>query len=395
MKKEKKSLGLYFHIPFCVRKCAYCDFYSFSPEKEEEDFVANYVSAMMLQMEDAHDSCRDYIVDTIYFGGGTPSLMPIKQFERIFNSIKHNFRIAKDTEITVEVNPATANVKYLRALRHLGANRLSIGLQSANDAELKLLGRIHSLKEFENTFEDARDAGFKNISVDIMYGIPNQTPESLRSTIEYVTSIRPEHISMYNLKLEEGTPLWKMRDSLILPDEDTEYNMYTSSVEYLASQGFERYEISNFSLKGNVSRHNCRYWNCDEYLGIGASAHSYFGGERYSMIRNASRYIDGLQILDAGIKIIDESRIISKRESMNEYIMLRMRLDEGIDGDVFREKYGIDFGEKFGKYLDEYIPDGFVRRIGNRYSFTTKGMFVSNYILSAVLDFTPEFSFNV
>ncbi len=386
--KDKKTLGLYLHIPFCIKKCNYCDFYSFAPSDDEA--VERYVSAMMLQMEDISEACRGHVVDTVYFGGGTPSLLKAKQFSRLMDSIRRNFKLSRDAEITAEANPGTVDKKYLKAWRKLGINRLSLGMQSMNDGELNTLGRIHSPEDFESAFESARDAGFTNISVDIMYGLPGQTMKSLADTLRHAVMMDPDHISLYCLKIEEGTPFFAMRDTLDIPDDDTEYDMYMKSVDFLATRGYERYEMSNFAREGKYSRHNMKYWNCDEYIGIGASAHSYFGGERYSVIRNAESYINGLEVLESGINIIDESRFIRYEESMNEYVMLRMRLDAGVDMNVFEERFGVDFYKKFGHLLEEYIEGGFVRRIGDSYSFTSKGMFVSNYILSAVLDFAPE-----
>lgn len=388
MKSEKKTLGLYLHIPFCAQKCAYCDFYSYAPG--DEGIKKNYVSAMMLQMEDISGACREHVIDTVYFGGGTPSLLPLSQVERLLYSIRHNFKLSKGAEITFEANPGTVNLKYLKGLHKLGINRLSLGMQSANNAELKVLGRIHSVEDFGQTYKDARAAGFTNISVDVMYGLPGQSEASFERTLEYVADLEPEHISLYCLKIEEGTPFFAMRDTLSLPDDDTEYEMYSNAVKYLNSQGYERYEMSNFARGGNMSRHNLKYWNCEEYIGIGASAHSYFCGERYSVVRDTETYINGLEVLEANIPIICESRMIDMAESMNEYVMLRMRLDEGVNGSEFRARYGVDFWKKFGMYLDEYVSDGFVKKNGENYSFTTKGMFVSNYILSAVLDFSPQ-----
>ncbi len=386
--KEKKTLGLYLHIPFCAKKCDYCDFYSFTPSDKKA--VESYVSAMMLQMEDISDACRSHVVDTVYFGGGTPSMLPISQFSRLMDSVRRNFRIAKDAEITSEANPGTVDLKYLKALRKLGINRLSLGMQSLDDGELKTLGRIHSAEQFTATYEAARRAGFDNISVDIMYGLPGQTLSSFVDTLRGVTMIDPDHISLYCLKIEENTPFFAMKDTLSLPDDDAEYDMYMKAVDFLSSRGYERYEMSNFARDGKYSRHNMKYWNCDEYIGIGASAHSYFGGERYSVIRNAESYINGLEILQLQIPIIEGSRIIEKNESMNEYVMLRMRLDAGVDMNEFKARYGVDFYSKFGHLLEEYVEGGFVKRIGDSYAFTSRGMFVSNYILSAVLDFSPE-----
>ncbi len=386
--KERKKLGLYLHIPFCQSKCAYCDFYSFKPG--DSDFMEDYVSAMMLQMEDNSHACRHHSVDTVYFGGGTPSSLPLPQVKRLIESAKRSFKLEKDAEITFEVNPGTVNAKYLKSLRKLGINRLSIGLQSASNGELKILGRIHTVEDFGETYKWARDAGFENISLDLMYGLPGQTVESFMYSLRYATEIAPEHISLYCLKLEEGTPFFRMRDRLMLPGEDAEYEMYCEAVEYLESEGYCRYEMSNFAKEGRYSAHNLKYWNCEEYIGIGASAHSYFDAERYSIVRNAEAYISALEMPEAGIRFIDESRIIDRYESMNEYVMLRMRLEDGVSGDMFQRIYGEDFYTMFGQYLDEYVEGGFVLKRGNRYSFTTKGMFVSNYILSAVLDFESE-----
>lgn len=384
----KKALGIYLHIPFCAKKCAYCDFYSFAPEGE--NFIERYVSAMMLQIEDMAGSCRDYVIDTVYFGGGTPTMLPIRQFRRLFESVRRNFKLSKNVEITVEANPGTVNLHTLKTIRKLGVNRLSFGMQSAIDSELKALGRIHTACQFEESFKNARKAGFDNISVDVMYGIPDQTLSSLTKTLEYLCNLAPEHISFYCLKLEKGTPFYENRENLTLPDDDTEYDMYTESVRLLTDNGFCRYEMSNFSVPGKESRHNLKYWNCDEYLGIGASAHSYFGGRRFSIARDAMAYIDSMEIPEAGIEIYEENRTIENEESMNEYVMLRMRLDEGINIGEFKRRYGVNFYDKFGKYFDEYIPDGFVKKDGGRYAFTTKGMFVSNYILSTILDFPDD-----
>ena len=391
MKKTKKPLGLYIHIPFCLKKCAYCDFYSCTGC--DPDLVHHYISSCMLQMEDLSESCRGYEVDTVYVGGGTPTTLPIKEFERLLSAVERNFKLSKYAEITTEANPATADKKYLKALRKLGVNRLSIGFQSANISELKLLGRIHTVEDFANMYKDARAAGFDNISVDLMYGIPAQSMQSFQSTLEYVCDMNPEHLSLYCLKIEEGTPFHEMRDSLELPGEDAEYDMYMWAVDYLRGRGYDRYEISNFAKEGYYSRHNYKYWNADEYIGIGTAAHSYFGGERYSIIKNIYDFIDGIEIPETNMKLIEGSKTLSFRERMSEYVMLRMRLDEGVNAADFETLFGTDFHGFCGKHLDEYVKDGFVIREGRNYRFSSKGMFVSNYILSTVLDFEPDTSF--
>jgi oxygen-independent coproporphyrinogen-3 oxidase len=384
MLNSRKPLGLYIHIPFCKSKCEYCDFCSFVPNSQ--GVVEHYTDALILQMEDWSDKCRKYGVDSVYFGGGTPTYLDTKHLIRIINAVYDNFRVSPKAEISMECNPATADFKELRKLRRAGVNRLSIGLQSANDNELRALGRIHSYKDFEGIFQDARKAGFENISVDLMYGIPDQTEKSFAHTLSAVTALGPDHLSLYSLKIEPGTPFADKEKELALPDEDTEYSMYSNAVRYLAAKGYERYEISNFAKPGQACLHNLKYWHCDEYLGLGASAHSYFGGERIATTRNVRDYIDGLEIINADINIVESSVSVNSRECMDEYVMLGMRLEEGVNAADFEARFGTSFEAKYGKRLAEYEKDGFVAVADGNYRFTTDGMFVSNYILSGVLD---------
>lgn len=387
-KKKKKTLGLYIHIPFCKSKCEYCDFCSFVPNNEA--VIEHYTDALLLQMEDWREKCRPYEIDTIYIGGGTPTYLDLPHMQRIIDGVWRNFKIAKNAEFSMESNPATVTLEGLRRLRRLGVNRLSIGMQSSSDAELKALGRTHSVAESEAAFNDARRAGFDNISVDLMYGIPQQNVDSFMNSLAFVASRAPEHISLYALKIEDGTPFARRRETLVLPGEDAEYDMYMRAVDYLDARGYNRYEISNFAKPGCESRHNLKYWHCDEYLGLGASAHSYFGRERFSSTRVVRDYIDGLEIIGSDINIVASCDKIRSRESMDEYVMLGMRLDEGINIRKFDERFGVSFEEKYGHLLDEYVKDGFVVRDGESYRFTSNGMFVSNYILSSVLDLGVE-----
>lgn len=380
----RKPLGLYVHIPFCRSKCEYCDFCSFVPNSEY--LIEHYVDALILQMEDWSYKCRNRDVDSIYIGGGTPTYLSTKHLTRIFNAIYDNFKVSRKAEISIECNPATVDLKALKKLRRLGVNRISIGLQSANDNELQELGRIHSYEEFKETFENARRAGFDNINVDIMYGIPDQTDRSFFRTLSAVTSLSPDHISLYALKIEDNTPFAERRESLNLPDEDTEYGMYVRAVKYLAEKGYERYEISNFAKKGYACLHNLKYWNCDDYLGLGASAHSYFNGERFALTRSVRDYIDGLEIINNDIQVVVSSDKTDSDEAIEEYVMLGMRLEEGISISEFESRFGISFTEKYGARLDEFIADGFVVKTEDSYKFTSAGMFVSNYILSEILD---------
>ena len=375
--KGKKSLGLYIHIPFCLRKCAYCDFCSFDNLDEGERRV--YADALVRQIESWRQRCEGYSVDTVFFGGGTPTLMPISAFDRIFEALHRNFSIEAGAEVSMECNPATGGEEYFRELRRLGVNRLSIGCQSLDDGELRKIGRLHSSADFVDTYGAARRAGFDNINADLIYGLPEQSTEKFLSTVRGFCSLAPEHISAYCLKVEEGTPFGKMGGSLILPDEDAQFEMYSRGREMLEGAGYGRYEISNFARPGYESRHNLKYWNCDEYLGLGLAAHSYFGGERFACHRDMARYIVGEYLEGEPIKIDSD-------ESETEYVMLRMRLREGLRFDEYSERFGRDAREKYGERFAPFVKSGHVISDGESFVFSEEGIFVSNYILSSVLD---------
>lgn len=376
-KAEKKKLGLYLHVPFCVQKCLYCDFCSFAGAKEQ---MGAYVDRLCRDVREYSKRCDAYEVDTVYFGGGTPTLLPIAELNRIMDSIYKYYSVSGSAEISVECNPATADLDYFKSMRNLGINRLSIGLQSVHDGELKALGRIHTYSDFLSTYNDARKAGFDNVSADLMYGIPNQTYESFSETLSTLVSLSPEHISAYGLKIEDGTPFGKMKNELKLPDEDTEYDMYMHLSNYLSENGYAKYEISNFSHKGRESRHNIKYWKGDDYLGIGVAAHSYFVGERFANSRNITEYINNTDITES-------KRKISDHEKITEFVMLGMRLASGVSRAEFCDKFDFSFDELYGERFKKYINSGFVVDNGDNIFFSDKGFFVSNYILSDVLDF--------
>ena len=403
---QKKKLGLYVHIPFCHAKCAYCDFYSQSGATDA--LMQRYVDAVLLQMEDYSAAARSYVVDSVFIGGGTPTALPVDTMCELLAGIKRNFNLSRGAEFTIEANPATVTLASLKKYRKMGVNRISIGLQSAQADELAALSRIHTLEDFEASYKAARQAGFDNISVDIMYGIPLQTADSFARTLDYVASLSPEHISVYGLKIEEGTPFARMRDTLILPDEDTEADMYLDCIYNLAARGYRQYEISNFARVGRECRHNLKYWNCEEYLGLGCAAHSYFGNMRFSMKRDMMLYIDSMEadmskggmLTGDGVLMeeehlkkaqpVDELYTLSPNERVGEYIMLKLRLTEGISSMEFSARFGLNFDALYGRRLQIYIDNGFMRYDGDRYAFTPKGMYVSNYILSTILDFDED-----
>lgn len=385
--RQNKRLGIYVHIPFCRRKCAYCDFYSYCP-RDTRVYTA-YVDALIAHMKSYKTVGEDYSPDTVYIGGGTPTVLPPEEMLRLIRGIKSSFRLQKNAEFSMECNPATVGYDALRRYRRAGVNRLSIGLQSANRLELETLGRLHSLRDFDACFRAAREAGFDNINIDLMYGIPYQTLDSWTATLKFAVSRAPEHISLYNLKLEEGTPLAANASLYPFPDEDMEYTMYAFAIDFLARAGYMQYEISNFARRGRECLHNLKYWNCEEYLGFGPSAHSYFADVRFSFKPSVSNYIRCIEgkIND---EMTDEYEEIPLRERLGEYIMLRMRLTEGIDTKKFMRLFGRDFGMTYGAKLRPYIDGGFVTDTGGSYRFTTPGMFVSNYILSDILEFDAD-----
>ena len=374
MKSDK--LGIYIHIPFCIKKCNYCDFCSF-PNKLDD--IPRYAEELSRRICEFSKKYGRYSVDTVYFGGGTPTLMSEKDFSLIINTLRESFDITADAEITVECNPASIGKNGLMALRLLGINRLSIGLQSADNEELSLLGRIHTWEDFLQTYYESKDVGFDNISVDLMYGIPNQTQKSFEETLKEVIEIEPSHISAYGLKIEKNTEFYKNIDLYKFSSADEQAELYEFCCEYLFKNGYKRYEISNFAKQGYESKHNLKYWNLDDYVGFGVAAHSCFLGERFG---NSNDYNAFLRRED----ICNQREKFSQDERMTEYVMLGLRLDRGIAYEEFEECFGMKFFDVYPSAY-EFIKMGFMRECEGRIAFTTKGFLVSNAILSQMLDF--------
>lgn len=375
---KRKKVGIYIHVPFCLSKCHYCDFCSVSRVDGEK--IDRYVDALCKEIKSfaAEHRGTEFVADTVYFGGGTPTLLSPNQFSRILETVDSVFGISPGAEITAETNPKSADREKLKAIRSSGVNRLSIGMQSVHEGELRVLGRIHGFSDFKTTFADAKAAGFDNISVDLMYGIPMQSRESFRESVETLISFSPEHISAYSLTIEEGTSFWRKRDKLSFPDEDTVCDMYADMGEMLAKNGYKKYEISNFAREGYESKHNLKYWRCEDYIGFGPAAHSCFDGVRWAHSRNINAYLRGESI------IIDVEPL-SELEKMNEYVMLGMRLASGIDLARFKSRFGVKFSDVFGS-VGKYAPD-FVLLSDENCRFTERGMMVSNFVLSDILEF--------
>ena len=357
--KSLTNLGLYLHIPFCKRKCAYCDFYSgvFSNE-----LAGTYVTALQREIKQWGGK-QNRPIDTIYFGGGTPSLLS-EHLSPILNTVKKNFTVLENAEITLEINPQDDIEKVLTNAKNAGINRLSIGAQSGNDSELKVLGRTHSANETERAVKIAKDLGFSNISLDLMMGLPDSTIEKLKQNLDFLIALDPQHISVYILKIEEKTLFYKTQDTLNLPNEDEICEQYLFMCDYLEQKGYNHYEISNFSNHGFESRHNLKYWNCQEYLGLGPSAHSFIDGKRFFYPRDMKAFTLGNAPTPDG-----------DGGDMCEQIMLGLRLKKGVDANLLDSQM-----------LNLYTKNGLGNITNGKFSLTNQGMLVSNQIISQLLE---------
>lgn len=378
------TLGLYIHIPFCRSKCAYCDFYSLSGKEARMD---DYQRALLAHLEESAPFAGAYTVDTVYFGGGTPSFYGDKRLIELLKCIRKKFRVDKDAEITLEANPDSVDLKMLKRLRKAGFNRISLGVQSADDCQLSSLGRPHTFQQARGAVEAARKAGFENLSLDLIYGLPGQTLESWQDTVEQVLSLEPEHISAYGLKVEEGTPLYtRVENGESIPDDDMQADCYLWTVERLEQAGYRQYEISNFAREGRLSRHNYKYWMTQPYMGFGPGAHSDFGERRYSFVRDLEGYIKG--VLEGG-SIVDEDDPIPLSERSGEYLMLRLRTVRGIEEWEYHRNYRMNFAPIEQKLL-EYEGQGLACRDGGRWRLTPQGFLVSNYIIGSLLELQEQ-----
>lgn len=377
---DKTPLGIYVHIPFCRSKCQYCDFYSL-PDGSER-MMDDYLRAICTHIREAGPLAPDYRVDTVYFGGGTPTLFGAEGLATIMNTIRKCFDVDANAEITFEANPDSVNPRLLRRLLAEGFNRVSLGIQSDNDAILRDIGRPHSYRQAVSAVQQIRKAGFKNLSVDLMYGLPGQDLAGWKKTVENVLKLSPEHISCYGLKLEENTPLYARREACDLPDDDTQADMYLAAVEILLEKGYRQYEISNFAKREMASKHNLKYWNGGEYLGFGPDASSDFAGKRFSMVRDIRAYIKGV---NNGGQVLRESQQILSRERAGEYLMLRLRTTAGISREEYEKRYLLSF-EPLMEILAKACQYGLAQTNGQGfYRLTPEGFLVSNSILSDLL----------
>ncbi len=380
MKKPDKPLGLYIHIPFCKSKCVYCDFYSL-PNAERE--MNRYTSAVCRHLTETAPQAAAHLADTVYFGGGTPSYLGPRRLQKILKTVRKHYRIAPDAEVTLEANPdSIGDWRKLRALRKAGVNRISLGVQSADDKELQALGRPHTYAQAVDAVEAVRRAGIRNLSLDLIYGLPGQTLALWQRTLNRAAALEPEHLSCYGLKVEEGTPLWDRREGLDLPGDDAQADMYLWTVERLAALGYAQYEISNFAKPGFASRHNMKYWTLGEYAGFGPGAHSDLGDVRYAYVRDLDAYCRGIK---SGGSILAESERIPPRERDLEYLMLGLRTTQGIAQREFENRFRLSFAP-IEEELKKFLSSGHAVQSGGRWHLTPEGFLVSNQIIGRVLD---------
>ena len=380
MKKPVKPLGLYIHIPFCKSKCIYCDFYSLP---RAEDRMDRYVSALCRQLAEIAQRTTAHTVDSVYLGGGTPSYLGEKRLRHILKTVKKHYHLSRDAEITLEANPDSAgDWRALRSLRRAGMNRLSLGVQSADDGLLRALGRPHTFAQAEEAAAAARRARIRNLSLDLIYGLPGQNLAGWKDTLERAAALEPEHLSCYGLKVEEGTPLWDMQEKMDLPDDDAQADMYLWTVERLGALGYEQYEISNFARPGRASRHNMKYWTLCEYAGFGPGAHSDLGDVRYAYLRSLDTYCAGVE---AGVSVLESSEHIPSRERDIEYVMLGLRLTQGISRQEFENRYRLPFAP-IQSVLERFRATGHAALAGERWRLTPEGFLVSNQIIGQALE---------
>jgi len=341
------------------------------------------VAALSAHLEETAPMARRHTVDTVYLGGGTPSYLGAERLGKLLQTVKKHYRVDRHAEITLEANPdSLPQWKELRSLRRLGLNRVSLGVQSSDDEMLRALGRIHTWQQVVDAVDTVRRAGIKNLSVDLIYGLPGQTMAHWEKTLDDVLSLKPEHISCYGLKVEEGTPLWTNREHLTLPDDDLQADMYLFCVELLERMGYAQYEISNFARPGQESRHNLKYWTLGEYAGFGPGAHSDFGGVRYAYIRDLERYLRGRLILS-------ESETLTQDERGREYLMLSLRTAAGIDVQSFERRFRQRFSV-LTPLLENYAAHGLARSTERGWRLTPKGFLVSNAIIASLMDALAE-----
>lgn len=375
------NIGLYIHIPFCRQKCLYCDFPSWAGK---EDQMQRYVDALTKEIRNRSREYSDRTVVSVFFGGGTPTTLSIPMLEQLMQALFENWNIAEDAEITTEANPGTLDREMTDALKKMGFNRLSMGVQAWQNRLLKDLGRIHTIESFQENYKAVREAGFANVNTDLMFALPNQTMADWQETVKNMIAMKPEHISAYSLILEEGTPFYDKyeKGELEPAEEDLDREMYHWAVDYLAEMGYEQYEISNFAKKDRQSRHNRIYWEAEEYLGMGLGSHSYMNGERFHNIYDLQEYIKS----DGDVSLLKEDvEIITEEDALAEFMFLGLRLTEGVSFDRFRERFGQEMKNIYGSQIEELVKDGLLEEDEMGIRLTRRGVDISNFVFEKFL----------
>ncbi len=382
---NQQDIGLYLHIPFCLSKCSYCDF--FSIVTGNEGLKRRYITALIKEMEIYRQKKKDISLSTIYLGGGTPTILDGIQINEIISSCFSNFQITgnKKMEITIEANPGTIEIEKSKILLQSGINRLSIGAQSLDNRVLKKIGRVHTKEDFLASYNAAREAGFSNINIDLMFGLPGQSMAGFEKTLTGIIKLKPEHISLYGLSIESGTPLELLiaAGKIKLPSDDLSNDLFVMAIELLKEHNYEHYEISNFALPGKRSIHNQIYWNDKSYLGLGAGATSYLDNKRYHNYQDLEQYIE---LLNYGILPVEYQEILSMRERMSEKIILKLRMMEGLDKNDFFNQFKTSVEHVFGKELYTLKEQGLLAENKTRYLLTKKGISLANNVFTEFID---------
>ncbi len=377
------ELGLYLHFPFCISKCPYCDFNSY--QLKEDNQIFSYISALYQEITAYSRKLKKSNIKTIYLGGGTPTVLSGVQIYNILEFCKGKFTIDKDAEITIEANPGTLDDEKIKLLTESGINRLSLGAQSFNDLLLKKLGRIHNTQDIIDSYYLAREKGFNNINIDIMFALPDQTTKDLQTTLEKAVSLKPDHLSLYNLTIKPGTEYYEnyKRNTLTLPSEDEEFDMYSWAINFLEENNFEHYEIANFARPDKRSMHNLIYWQNKPYLGIGAGAYSFIKGYRYMNYENPARYIKEIM---SGKLPVDNGEKLSLRKRMIENIILGLRTKDGVGYKIFKTRFGVNLNDIFPEQIKKLVNLVLLQKDNYRIRLTKKGIFLANTVFREFVD---------
>lgn len=371
-------LSLYIHIPFCVRKCHYCGFYSTPYTLQQAN---EYIAALRLEAARCQPAFRHRIFDSVYIGGGTPTVLSPEQFENLTGIIQEHFQISRDAERTIEANPNTVTGRQLGMLRERGINRLSLGIQSFTDDILKTLGRLHSVREAADAYNLARSAGFTNIGIDLIYGVPGQTAAQWKETLDRAVTLQPEHVSAYSLSIDEGSRFMREAEAgrFVLPEDELVATMYECAVENLGRAGYNRYEISNFCLPGFACRHNMNYWERGEYLGLGPSAWSFVAGRRYHTIADVGEYAARM---NAGLPAIADEEVVEPHQAANETVMLGLRTVQGVDLARYEQEFGPDVLHRLERNATPLRQAGLLEEAGGRIRLSESGILLANEVLA-------------